>query len=258
MSWIELSRWAREAPVVVVGLGVSFAIAELLALRLRRDGAIAWAQPDEVPVGQPGGGLRVLRVSRSARAWSGVPADALVSEEEVGSDVVSWTLPASGVSGPVADVHFAGAVCRGIGPSREPLLLPPEAAVVALDGPAEPIRSLLAACALKGMELPLVVTSIDQLGHGAHMQLLRRRGTPLVLVSGDRALGAEVGRWCRATDCPFLLRAPTTSCVTAEVFQVVAEKLVGVGTAGPAWAPSVEEDSLRHRVQAVREREVTS
>lgn len=257
MSWIELCRWAREAPVVVVGLGVSYAIAELLAGRLRRDGVVAWAQPDEGGASWPAS-ARVLRVSRSGRAWSGLAAHALVTERSGDFDVPSWTIPTTGESGPVADVHFAASVCREFALAVEPLVQLPESAVVAVDGPSGPIRALLAACALKGIELPLDVTSIDDLGHGLHMQLLRRGEAPLVLVSRDPDLGEEVGRWCRETGHPFLLCSPTTSCVTTEVFQVVAGRLVSAGSLSPAWAPSVAEDSLRHRVQAVRERAVRS
>jgi hypothetical protein len=256
MSWIELCRWARGAPVVVVGLGVSYAIADLLAARLRRDGVVAWAQPDEGGASWPES-ARVLRVSRSGRAWSGVPAHALVTERP-DLDVPSWTVPTTGKSGPIADVHFAASVCRELAPATEPLVRLPDSAIVALDGPVGPIRSLLGACALKGIELPLDVTSIDDLGHGPHVRLLRRREAPLVLVSHDRGLGEAVAHWCRETGHPFLLCSPTTSCATTEVFQVVAGRLASARSAGPAWAPSVVEDSLRHRVRAVREREVTS
>lgn len=261
MNWIELSRWARQGPVIVVGVGVSFAVAELIALRFRRDGAIAWAQPDEVPIIPCGSGLRVLRVSRSATAWSGVHPDALVSEQRGASSVLSWLLPPSSADGPVADLRFASEVCRELHSAVDSLECLPQRAVVALDGTAGPICSLLAACALKGLELPLVVTSIDQLGHGLHFQMIRRSDAPLVLLTRNLQLGDEVARWCRATGCSLVLRAPKSSCGTTEVFQLVADKLVearDAGAAGTAWAPSAVADSLRYRIQALRSREVTS
>ena len=257
MRWIDLCRWARETPVVVVGLGLSYAIAELLAARLRRDGAVAWAQPDERRAGWPKS-ARILRVSRSGCAWSGVAAHALVTERSGDLDVPSWTVPTTGESGPVADVYFAASVCRELAPEMEPLVPLPDSSIVAVDAPAGPIRSLLVACALKGIELPLDVTSIDDLGHGPHMRLLRRRDAQLVLVSRDPDLSEEVARWCRDIGHPFVLRSPTTSCVTTEVFLVVAAMLAAAGSASTAWAPSIVEDSLRDRVRAVREREVRS
>jgi hypothetical protein len=232
-------------------MGVSYAIARLIALRLRNDGAFAWAEPDE-PRGEFPCGVRILRVSRTGCAWNGSPSTALVTEGRAITGIPTWTTPDSGTTGVTADVRFAASVCAALSPSNTLLSRIPASGVVAIDGDAGPARTLIAASVLKGIEPPFAVTSIDQLGHGLHRRLLLPLAAPLTLMSADVGLRREVRRWCQATGIPCVVVKPDERCVGTEVFRVAAGRLIEATAACADGGLSPTQDSLRHRIQSVR------
>jgi hypothetical protein len=258
LEWSKLLSLCSKFPIILVGLGISYALAQLIAIHLRREGLLAFALEDDKHIQSLSlKNLKMIRISRSGNEWSGIKADILISEKpDDQTHEYTWHIKSNSSLGIMSDLQFALSVIElfELSSNHIQFMNLETTNLILLDDSIDPINTLIRACEFKGILIPYQVYGIDHFGHGAHATIYNLKDLTCLLISDHIDIIREIKHWFTLMNCKLNIIKTTTTSLTSDIFDFLIRKTLQDNTMSNNWHLSNEKDQLRYQIYNIRKK----